>query len=477
MADWKSLIAKVQTYSPEADFDLIKKAYQLAAKLHAREKRLSGDRLTTHLLNVADLVADIHLDEQAVITALLHESIRKGGMTPSELEKEFGSEVAFCVETLTQLSQNQLSFHSSNLSENLRKTFLLLAKNVRVALIRLADRTDSVKTISFLPAKDRVWAAKQALNFYAPIAEILGVYRFKRELEDGGFALIHPELYQAIESQLELDQQEMEEAIKKIKRKLLRELVEAKVYPQQVFSRAKHIYSIWRKLLRYQREGKVKDLLVKRVYDQMALMVIVEEIPQCYQVLGVVNKIFTVLPEEFDDYIAKPKPNGYRALHTIVQDEKARIFELQVRTAQMHTENEFGQAAHFHYKSQGKRSASRASEEKTDWVKRLHEWSTANVEEIFGEKIYVFSPKRDVYELPKGATPIDFAYMVHSDLGNEACGAIVNGKMVSLDYQLKSGEMVYILKKEGGKPSGKWSRFVVTQNARRKILKSLRGEV
>lgn len=469
MKEFKDLVSKIQNYNPQADFSLLEKAFEFAKQAHAGQKRLSGDELIVHLLGVARLVADIHLDEEAVAAALLHEAIRKGGASPANLEKEFGHEVAFCVETLTQLSQNQLSFQDSHFSENLRKTFLLLSKNVRVALIRLADRTESVKTIFALPPADQAWAAKQALNLYAPIAEILGVYRFKRELEDGAFAVLQPGLFKEIDKRLALDREEMERAIVRLKRRLLRELAEAEVLPEKVFGRAKHIYSIWKKLLRYQREGKVKDLLVKRVYDQMALMVIVKEIPQCYQVLGVVNKIFTVLPEEFDDYIAKPKPNGYQALHTVIRDEKGRIFELQIKTSQMHTENEFGQAAHFHYKTQGKKLAPRAPAEKTDWVKRLNEWSTANVEEIFGEKIFVFSPKRDVYELPKGATPIDFAYAIHTDLGNEVCGAIVNGKMAPLDYQLKSGEMVYILRKEGSLPSKKWLRFAVTQNARKKI--------
>jgi GTP pyrophosphokinase len=471
-----SLITKVQDYNSSADFDLIKKAYEFAQARHVEQKRLSGESLFSHLLKVANLVADIRLDETAIAAALLHESLRSGCPLP-ELEREFGRPVSFCVETLSQLSQNQLSPVDPRLAENVEKTFLLLAKDVRIALIRLADRVDNVWTIKSLPEKDQIWAAKQALQFYAPIAEILGVYQFKRELEDGAFAIIHPETYEEIAKRLSLDRKEMEEAIVHLKRRLLRELAETNVIPVKIFGRAKHIYSIWRKLLRYQKEGKVKNLLVQRIYDQMALMVIMKEIPDCYQVLGVVNKIFTVLPEEFDDYIARPKPNGYRALHTIIKDEKGRVFEIQIKTQPMHEENEFGPAAHFHYKLEGGKYVSSASSQETSWVRRLEDWSKANVEEIFGEKIFVFSPKRDVYELPKGATPIDFAYAVHSDLGDEVKGAMVNGKMVPLDYQLKNGETVYILRKEGAKPSGKWLRFVVTSQARREISKCARKEL
>lgn len=473
MATLENLILKVQSYKPEADITVIKKAYELAGKIHSSNKRRSGDSLITHLLSVANLVAEIKLDENSIVAALLHETVRQGGMTKENISELFGPEVSFYVETLTELSLNQLPFQSENLAENVKKTFLLFSKNPKVALIRLADRVDNIQTIKSLSENEQVWAARQALYLFSPIAEILGVHSFKRELEDGAFAILHPETFRAISEQLALDRKEMEEAIIKLKKRLLKELAGQKILPVKVLGRSKHVYSIWKKLLRYQKEGKVRDLLAERIYDQMALMILVNEVSECYQVLGTINKIFSVVPEEFDDYIAKPKPNGYRALHTIIKDERKRIFEIQTKTLKMHEENEFGQAAHFHYKKENERFVSSADKDKTDWVERLKDWSNVNITEIFGEKIFVFSPKRDVYELPLNATPVDFAYAVHSDLGHQADGAIINGKMVSLDHKLKSGDSVLILKKEGSGPSEGWLRFVVTHMAARHINRYL----
>lgn len=474
MVTLNSLILKIQFYKPEANIDLIKKAYELAEKIHLNSQRRSGDPLIVHLLSVADWVAEIRLEESSIAAALLHEAIRQGGVTRENISELFGSEVSFYTETLTELSLNQLPFQGENLAENVKKTFLLFAKDPKVALIRLADRIDNIQTIKSLSEKEQVWAARQALYLYSPIAEILGVHSFKRELEDGAFTILHPDTFNAISEQLAFDRREMEEAIIKLKKRLLKEMANQKIMPVKVLGRSKHIYSIWKKLLRYQKEGKVKDLLAERVYDQMALMILVNEVSECYQVLGVVNKVFTVVPEEFDDYIAKPKPNGYRALHTIVKDEKKRVFEIQIKTLKMHGENEFGQAAHFHYKKEGEKFVSAAEKDKTDWIERLRDWSNVNIAEIFGEKIFVFSPKRDVYELPVGATPVDFAYAVHTDLGHQTNGAIVNGKMVSLDYKLTNGDSVCILKKEGSGPSEGWLRFAITHQALKHINQFLR---
>lgn len=473
----EDLIEKIRKYNPESDSDLIKKAYRLAENIHRGEKRFSGDSLLVHLLTVANLTAEIQLDDASIIAALLHEAIRKGGLSAADIEKDFNPTVTFYVKTLTELSQNQLSPVDPKLTDNFKKTFLLLSKDIRVSLIRLADRVDNVRTISALPTRDQVWAARQALNFYAPIAEILGVYFFKRQLEDGAFLILHPEIYQAIADQLMLDDEEMEEAIGVIRKRLLTELAKEGVFPLRVFGRAKNLYSIWRKLLRYQKEGKIKDLLVRRIYDQMALMVITKEISECYEVLGVINRMFTTIPGEFDDYIAKPKPNGYRSLHTVIKDENRRIFEVQIKTEAMHQENEFGQAAHLHYKAADQKLAGSAPKEKTDWVKNLSEWSTVNIREILGEKIFVFSPKKDVYELPVGATPIDFAYAVHTNLGDKCVGAKIEGKMAPLDYKLETGQVVEIITAKGKKgPSRDWLKFVVTHAAKKEIEKHFRKE-
>jgi len=472
---FETLVEKVRNYNFTADIKKIKKAYHLACQIHKGEKRLSGISLLDHLLGVANLVADIHLDESSVIAALLHESIRKGGQKAEDLEKMFGLEVRTFVEILTSLSQTSFSLGDPRLGESVRKVFLLFSKDVRIALIRLADKVENIKTAASLPLKKRLWVARQSLSFYAPLAEILGVHPFQRILEDEGFAILHPLPYKTVVSQLEMNREEMERAVENLRRKILRKLLAEGIRPLRIFGRVKHTYSIWKKLIRYQKEGKIKDLLVKRIYDLMALMVITQRDLECYEVLGVINKNFWIVPEQFDDYIARPKPNGYRALHTVVK-EKGKMFEVQIKSEKMHLENELGEAAHFYYKSQGGKSVSKVPYQKVDWVKRLSDWSKANIEEIFGEKIFVFSPKRDVYELPQGATVVDFAYAVHTQLGNTLQAARVNEKMVSLDYKLKTGDMVEVLTSEKRKgPSRDWLSFVVTRLARREILRHSRS--
>jgi len=471
MADLDSLLSKVKKNNTNSDLALIKKAYSFAEQLHSEEKRLSGDSLFDHLFNVANLVADIQLEDVAVATALLHESIRKGKQTEASLESAFGPTVSTWVCLLTQMSESQFVLKEGNLmSKNVSKVFLLLSKDIHVALIRLADRVDNVRTISSLPSAEQAWAARQAINFYAPIADIIGAYYFKRQLEDGGLAVLHPDIFQNIAGQLKMDHAEMENAIEEIKNRLLSGLAAENITPVEIYGRTKNIYSIWKKLQRYQKSGKISELLTKNIYDQMALRVITNTVDECYRVLGLVNKMFTTLPEEFDDYIAKPKANGYRSIHSVIKDQAGRVFEVQIRTEAMHRENEFGQAAHFHYKTQG---STQASAEESNWVKRLTDWSNANIEEIFAEKVSIFTPKNDIIELPLGATPVDFAFAVHGQLGNKCIGAKVDGKIVPLDYRLQSGQTVEILvNKNKTKPSPDWIRFVVTAKAKAGLKKA-----
>jgi GTP diphosphokinase / guanosine-3',5'-bis(diphosphate) 3'-diphosphatase len=463
------LLTKIRRYNPDTDTGLITAAYNLAARLHSQQTRNSGQNLLDHLVSVADMIADIELDDQAIITALLHESIRKGGLTEADISREFGSTITEYLVALTQLSVSPFVVRDPKFTENVKKVFLLFAKDIRVALVRLADRVDNVKTISALPPQDQAWAARQAISFYAPIAEILGVHYYQRQLEDGGFAILHPKAFADIRHQLQLNQQEMEQAIEGIKQRLLIELSNQKITPQKIYGRAKNIYSIWKKLLRYQKQGRVEDLLTKKIYDQMALMIIVDKVPECYQTLGIINKMFDTVTAEFDDYIAKPKPNGYSSIHSVIE-EAGHYFEIQIRTEDMNRENEFGQAAHFHYKAKGVTSA---SSKETHWVQHLSDWSSANIKEIFSEKVFIFSPKGDVYELPVGSTPVDFAFAVHGDLGSQCIGAKVDSKITPLSLPLKSGQTVEILvNKNKTKPSPDWIRFVVTEKAKDKLKKA-----
>lgn len=471
----ENLLGKIRGYNPDYNSDLIVKAYNFALTQHVSEKRLSGESLISHLLNVAHLAADIQLDDVSVIAALLHESLRKDASKLLLLEKEFGSEIAKFVSILSELSKIPFVLNDEKLSDNVRKVFLLLAKDIRVVLVRLADRVENARTAYALLPTDQAWIGKQSLYFYAPLAEMLGVRYFQRLLEDGGFAILHPEIYKQIISQMQFDQEEMGRAIEEIRRRLLRGMAEEKLYVKNIFGRGKHVFSIYKKLLRYQKEGKVKDLVTRRIYDQMALMIITKEVDECYRVLSLINRVFEVVPEEFDDYIAKPKPNGYRALHTIIKDEKKRIFEIQIKTEEMHLENEFGKAAHVYYKSQEQRFASPAEKGELDWVVRLSNWSSANVKEIFSDKIFVFSPKKDVYELPEGATSIDFAYAVHTKLAEQASGALIDGKLCPLNQELKNGQTIEIITDKNRKgPSPKWLDFAVTEVARRELSKQVK---
>lgn len=480
------LIAKIQAYNPKADFQLIKRAYEFAYIAHSGQKRKSGEDFVTHPLEVANILADHKLDTVCIAAGLLHDTIEDSGVTPQELEKEFGPVVPKLVLGVTEIGNIQLKGSSEEVYvENLRKMLLAMAKDLRVILIKLADRLHNMQTLEPISKEKQYKKAKETLEVYAPLAERLGMGDVKGRLEDLSFPYVYPEDYEWVVNYSKLHYKKAEEFLEKSTRFLYKKLAEEGIRAR-IFSRPKHLYSLWRKLLRPEIN---KD--ISKVYDLVAARILVDSVKDCYAALGVIHSVWKPVPAYgVRDFIAQPKPNGYRSIHTTVFALQGRIIEVQIRTHEMHEQAEGGIAAHWYYSSAKAKGVSDAKlergifapDEKLSWVKQLVGWQKQVVDsqefmealkfDALAHRIFVFSPKGDVYDLPQGATPVDFAYAVHTDVGNQTYGARVNGKMVSLDFKLKSGDMVDILKKEGVKPSEKWLRFVVTQLARRQIAKN-----
>jgi len=487
MSDIDKLISKIQDYNPNADFDLIKKAYEFAEIAHAGQKRLSGEPVINHPLSVALILAGQKLDSASIAAGLLHDVVEDSGVTLEELQKEFGLEIANLVDGVTKIGGIKLTGSSDEeFVENLRKMLLAMAKDLRVILIKLSDRLHNLQTLNFLPKEKQLRIGRETLEVYAPLADRLGMGEMKGKLEDLAFPFVYPKEHQWLAEYSKSYYKNAEEFLEKAERVIYRQLAKENIRPK-ISSRPKHLYSLWRKLMRPEIN---KD--ITKIYDLVAMRILVTNIKDCYAALGIVHSIWKPVPAKgISDFIAQPKPNGYRSIHTTVFALDGWITEIQIRTFEMHEEAENGVAAHWFYTNQKSSGASDtrlekgvfAPDDKLSWVKQLVSWQKEVVDskdflkalkfDALAQRIFVFSPKGDVFDLPAGATPIDFAYAIHSSLGNEADGALVNEKMVPLSYRLKSGDMVKIIKKEGSKPSEKWLRFVVTREARRRILKVL----
>lgn len=488
--EYQNLIKTIKTYHPQADFKLIEKAYLMAKSSHEGQKRLSGEDYIYHPLAVAQFLASWKLDRYSICAGLLHDVVEDGGKTLEGLEKNFGKEITQLVDGVTKIGELKFQNSAENeFVENLRKMLVVMAKDLRVVLIKLADRYHNMRTLSFLPLEKQKRIARETLEVYAPLAERLGIGELKGNLEDLAFPYCYPDDYAWLTSYsapyFHLNQKLIEEAGDIVKKELEKEKIKG-----QVNGRVKHLYSLWRKLLRPEIN---KD--ITKIYDIVAMRILVSNIRDCYGSLGVVHKLWKPVPSEgISDFIAVPKPNGYRSIHTKVFGPKGKIIEVQIRTFQMHDEAENGIAAHWFYsqsKSEKGTSDQKAEQgffaptEKLNWVKQMVSWQREMVDtqeyldalkfDALGHRIFVFSPKGDVYDLPSGSTPIDFAYAVHTQMGNQATGALVNGKMVSMETKLLSGQMVEILtlgKKK--KPSRKWLDFVVTSQAKKEIMKHFR---
>jgi len=489
MDELKNLISKIQNYNSNANFELIKKAYEFAEIAHAGQKRLSGEPFFSHPLAVANILADHRLDSTSIVVGLLHDTLEDTNVSKEELEKEFGLEVADLVKGETKIGELKLRGSSEKFVENLRRMILAMSKDLRVILVKLADRLHNMQTLQYLPEEKQKNNAKETLEVYAPLADRLGMGEMKGTLEDLAFPYAHPQDYLLLQNFVKPYYKKAEEFLEKATRVVYLKLAEEGI-KAKVTTRPKHYYSLWKKL---QRPEINKD--INKVYDLVAMRILVDTVKDCYGALGVIHSIWRPVPMAgISDFIALPKPNGYRSLHTKVFSLHEKILEIQIRTFEMHEEAENGIAAHWYYASAKANGASGAKlekgvfkPEKLSWVKQLVGWQKEVIDskefmealkfDALAQRIFVFSPKGDVFDLPAGATTVDFAYAVHTDLGDKADGAKVNGKMVPLSFKLKSGDLVEILKKENSKPSEKWLRFVITQQARRKILKNSLNKV
>lgn len=490
---FNSLVGELKSKDfKKGDIDKIRKTWEFAKLAHTGQKRLTGDAFVSHPLAVAKLLLSWNLDATTIMAGLLHDTIEDGGAKREDLIDEFGEDVTVIVDGVTNVTQLKLKGSMEEFfTENLRKMILVMAKDLRVVLVRLADRLHNMQTLAPLPKEKRVRISLETLEVYAPLAERLGIGEIKGQLEDLAFPYVYPGEYKKLLEKSKEQYKEAEAHIKKMRRTLLTQMAKEGVRAT-INGRKKHLYSLWRKL---QRPGIDGDF--DKINDIVALRVITKTIPECYTALGVVHSTYKPVPLiGISDFIAQPKPNGYRSIHTKVFGPGERFVEVQIRTQEMHEEAEFGIAAHWSYslaKSKGTRDevleheGIQNSSSRLSWVKQLVDWQqTMNDTEEFLQAVkfdalshrnFVFSPKGDVYDLPRGATPVDFAYQVHTDIPKSITGAKVNGKMVPLDYKLKSGDVVEIVKSKNPKgPNKDWLEFVKTTTAKREIRRFLYGK-
>jgi len=477
-----TLLDKIQSYMDEPDLEMVKKAYQYADRAHKEQYRVSGEPFVEHPLGVAIILADLELDIVSIVASLLHDVVEDTGISSEEIEKEFGSEVAHIVDGVTKLTRMQFKTKADQQAESLRKMFVAMAEDIRVVLIKLADRLHNMRTLNYMKKEKRKEKSKETLEIYAPLAHRLGMSKIKWELEDLSFRYLKPDMYYEVSHKVQANRKQRErditEAINKLKSTLKVHDIEAEIY-----GRPKHLYSIYNKMRR-------KEVEFDEIYDLIAVRVLVENVKECYEVLGIIHEIWKPMPGRFKDYIAMPKSNMYQSLHTTVIAPNGDPLEVQIRTYEMHKTAEYGIAAHWRYK-EGK-VGDEKFEEKLSWLRRLLEWQKDLQEpqefmetlkiDLFEDEVFVFTPEGDVVSLPKGGTPVDFAYHIHTEVGHRCVGAKVNGKIVPLEYKLKNSDIVEILtsKKSNG-PSRDWLKFVKTSKARSKVKhwfkKQRRGEI
>ncbi len=468
--EYKKLIDKIKSYMPnEKNLDAIREAYELADKAHEGQTRKTGEPYIIHPLAVAYILAELEMDREGIIAALLHDVVEDTDYTLEDIKMMFGEEVAFLVDGVTKLSQFHYKDKEDQQLENFRKMFLAMAKDIRVVVIKLADRLHNMRTLGIFRREKQVRIAKETIEIYAPLAHRLGIYNIKWELEDLCFHYLHPEEYSDLVRQMKQKRKAREEIVDDTMRVLHDHIEEAGI-KATITGRPKHFYSIYKKMKRDN-----KDL--SQIYDLYAVRVIVDTIPQCYAILGIAHSLWKPLPNRFKDYIAVPKPNMYQSLHTTVIGTKGQPVEIQIRTWEMHHISEYGVAAHWRYK-EGKNAGSKDFDAKITWLRRILEWQdTSNPKEfmnalkldVFSDEVFVFTPKGDVINLPKGSIPVDFAYRIHTEVGNRCVGAKVNNKIVPLDTKLKNGDIVSIITSKTGKPSYDWINMVGAADSKAKI--------
>ena len=479
---YQDLITEIKKYHPSSDLSDIEKAYKVAYKAHEGQKRKSGEPYIIHPLCVAIILAELELDKESIIAGLLHDVVEDTVMTSEDVEKEFGSEVALLVDGVTKLTQ--LNYEHDKIevqAENLRKMFLAMAKDIRVIMIKLADRLHNMRTMQYQSPAKQIEKSRETMEIYAPIAHRLGISKIKVELDDLSMKYLMPDVYNDLVEQVNLNRPGREAFIKSIIKEVGMHISNAGI-EAEIDGRVKHFFSIYRKMVN---QNKTLD----QIYDIFAVRIKVDTVKDCYAALGVIHEMYKPIPGRFKDYIAMPKPNMYQSLHTTLIASNGQPFEVQIRTYEMHRTAEYGIAAHWKYK-EGKSGAPSNEEAKLSWLRQMLEWQTEMSDNkeflssiksdlnLFSDNIYCFTPTGDVKNLPAGSCPVDFAYSIHSAVGTKMVGARVNGKLVTIDYELKSGDRVEIITSQNSKgPSRDWLNIVKSTQARNKINQWFKQEL
>ncbi|RME64329.1 MAG: bifunctional (p)ppGpp synthetase/guanosine-3',5'-bis(diphosphate) 3'-pyrophosphohydrolase [Nitrospirae bacterium] len=470
------LAEKIKAYNPDADLNLLRKAYYFSHEAHCSQKRIEGTPYIDHPLQVASILADMKMDLTSIVAGLLHDTVEDTGTSLEDIEALFGKDVAFLVGALTKLSRMQFKTKEEAQAENFRKMFLAMAEDIRVILIKFADRLHNMRTLQYLPPHKQRRIAQETLEIYAPLANRLGIGWMKVEFEDLSFKYLYPDIYKSLLKKVKKRRQQQEAYIEKVASIVRKKLKENNI-PAEVTGRVKHLYGIYRKM-------QAQKIPFEEVYDVLGLRIITDTERRCYEILGLIHSLWRPIPGRFKDYIALPKPNMYQSLHTAVVGPDGERVEFQIRTSQMHRIAEEGIAAHWMYK-EGKQVLDKDAR----YIKWLRELIKSHQEmkdareflemikgEVVPEVIYVFTPKGDIKELPAGATPVDFAYAIHTEVGHRCIGARVNGRIVPLRYHLKSGDTVEIITSPNHGPSRDWLTFVVTQRAKARIRQWIKAE-
>ncbi len=468
----KNILDGVRQTQPEADLELIQRAYELAEAAHAGQKRASGEEYIIHPLHVAAILVDMHLDEATISAALLHDVVEDTTYTIEEMQEYFGEEVAMLIDGVTKLGRIEYKSKEEQQLENYRKLFLAMAKDIRVILIKLADRLHNMRTLKYMREDKQKRIAKETIEIYAPLANRLGISSIKCELEDLCLRYLEPEIYYDLVENVKQKRQERQSFINDAMQQLGERLENAGM-KAEIRGRAKHFYSIYKKMKRDNKD-------ISEIYDLSAVRVLVDSVRDCYGVLGVIHEMWKPMPGRFKDYIAMPKSNGYQSLHTTVMT-RGYPLEIQIRTFAMHEVSEYGFAAHWKYKEAGKSVGAKGDyDKKLSWLRQVvnlqqelsdpQEYVEALKVDVFSDEVFVFTPRGDVIDLPKGSIPLDFAYRIHTEVGNHCVGAKVNGRLVPLEYKLKNGDIVSIItNKANNGPSPDWLNIVASSETRNKI--------
>ncbi len=472
------LIERVRGYQPGADVELIRRAYDYSLKAHSGQMRKSGDPYFVHPASVAGIIAELRLDTASICAGLLHDVVEDTLATTKDIEREFGAEIATLVDGVTKLSKINFVSKEDRQAENFRKMVVAMARDIRVLLVKLCDRIDNMRTMEHMKPEAQERISRETMEIYAPLANRLGMAAFKLELEDLAFRYLEPDAYGELVTQIAKSQRERDKYIADVSKTLASRLAE-QGFAVDVTGRAKHLYSIWRKM-------RAQEATLDQIHDAIAFRMLVESVGDCYAALGVVHSKWVPVPGRFKDYIALPKPNMYQSLHTTVIGPGRERIEIQIRTHEMHRVAERGIAAHWKYKERGGGGIADSDAEKFGWLRQLMEWQKDLKDpaeflegvkvDLFQDEVYVFTPKGDVRAFPRGATPIDFAFSIHSAIGEKVTGARVNGKLEPLRYRLKSGDVVDIVTSSGQHPSKDWLDIAGTTRARAKIRNFLRAE-